>query len=177
MRTRLALLCLPLFLLLCLTTCDRAGSHRAGLAAQGKTDPAAPRQTTQQISINAPPDKIWALLTNVQAWPSWDSSVPQTSAPPDVQNGTLFSYDTNGMSIHAAVREFTPDAALGWTGDVLNYHAIQTWTLAPQPDGTTLVTTSESVGGFMIGYFYSRDELDQSVHTWLVDLKAMAERP
>ena len=173
MRTGVSLLCL----LLSLTACDSSGSHRAGLAAQGKTDPAAPRQSTQQISINAPPDKIWALLTNVQAWPSWDSSIPSTSTPPDVQDGTLFSYNTDGMSIHAAIREFVPDTALAWTGDVLNYHAIQTWTLAPQPDGTTLVTTSESAGGFMISYFFSQPELDQSIHFWLLNLKTAAEKP
>ncbi|GLR68912.1 hypothetical protein GCM10010909_35940 [Acidocella aquatica] len=168
----------PLFcLLLSLSACGSPSERQSSLAAQGKTDPQAPRQTTQQISIKAPAAKIWALLANPQAWPGWNPSIPQTSAPYVLQNGSLFSYNADGMSIHAAVRQFIPAQALAWTGDVLNFHAIQTWTLNPQADGTTLVTTSESVSGFLIGAFFSQAQLERDDHIWLANLKAAAELP
>ncbi|MDD2795476.1 SRPBCC domain-containing protein [Acidocella sp.] len=173
MRRGFPLLCL----LLCLSACGPADLRQSRLAAQGKTDTSAPLQTTQQISINAPADKIWALLANPQAWPSWNSITPQTSAPSILQPGSLFSYNADGMSIHAAVREFIPSQALAWTGDVLNFHAIQTWTLTPQPGGVTLVSTSESVSGFLIGLFFSQARLESDDRTWLKNLKAAAELP
>ena len=173
MRRGFSLLCL----LLSLSACGTADQRQSSLAAQGKTDTGAPLQTTQQISINAPADKIWALLVNPQAWPGWNPMIPQTSAPYILQNGSLFSYNADSMSIHAAVRQFIPSQALAWTGDVLNFHAIQTWTLTPQPGGATLVTTSESVSGFMISFFFSQARLERDDHTWLKNLKVAAELP
>lgn len=173
MRGGFSVLCL----LLSLSACGTADQRQSGLAAQGKTDPGAPLQTTQQIIINAPANKIWALLANPQAWPGWNSMIAQTSAPSTLQNGSLFSYDTDGMSIHAAVRRFIPSQALAWTGDVLNFHAIQTWTLTPRPGGATLVATSESVNGFMISFFFSRAQMERDDQSWLEKLKAAAERP
>jgi uncharacterized protein YceK len=171
MRRRFSLLCL----LLSLSGCGTSSVRQSDLAAQGKTDTTAPLQTTQQISINAPADKIWGLLVNPQAWPGWNPIITQTSAPYSLQNGSLFSYNADNMSIHAAVREFIPSQALAWTGDVLNFHAIQTWTLTPQPGGATLVTTSESVNGFLISLFFSQARLERDDHTWLKNLKAAAE--
>ena len=173
MRRGFPLLCL----LLSLSACGTPDPRQSSLATRGQIDTSAPLQTTQQISINAPADKIWALLANPQAWPGWNPSIAQTSAPSILQPGSLFSYNADGMSIHAAVREFIPSQALAWTGDVLNFHAIQTWTLTPQPGGVTLVTTSESVSGFLIGLFFSQARLERDDRTWLKNLKAAAALP
>ncbi len=172
MRRGFSLLCL----LFSLSACGSSGVRQSSFAAQGKIDPDAPRQTIQQISIKASAAKIWSLLADPQSWPSWNPSIPQTSAPYVLQNGSLFSYNADGMSIHAAIREYIPLQAMAWTGDVLNFHAIQTWTLSPQADGSTLVTISESVSGFMIGVFFSQAQLETDDHTWLVNLKEAAER-
>lgn len=163
-------------LLLSLSACGHSGAAaRAGLAARGQIDSSAPFITAQQVTINAPPDKIWALLTNIPGWPVWHNHITQTSAAAAAQAGSPFSWSTQGMTIHSTIDLFTPGQALAFTGDVLNFHAILVWTLTSAPNNGTRVTLQESVDGFLISHFYSQNELTQTDQSWLQDLKTTAE--
>jgi hypothetical protein len=68
-----------------------------------------------------------------------------------------------------------PDAQIGWTGTVVNFHAIHIWTLTALPDGTTRVQVDESLRGWFITFFYSSAQLAASDQRWLQFLKAAAE--
>jgi len=162
--------------LLALTACHhRPPATPESLASQGQILPNAPFKTTQQITINAPPAKVWALLTGIQSWPAWHNTIVQTASPADVTPGTLFSYDTEGMTIRAAVQALQPERELAWTGQVLNFRTIEVWTLRANAAGGTDVTVSQSVSGFLIGFFYSEDDLVGADQSWLRDLKVAAE--
>jgi uncharacterized protein YndB with AHSA1/START domain len=145
------------------------------LAAAGQVQADAPLQVNARIEINAPPAKVWAILTNIQNWPAWNASITMTIASPEVKDGSLFAWATSGMIIHSTVRRFAPGEQLAWTGNVLNFHAIHVWTLTPGPHGTTDVTLQESLSGFMIGYFYDADDLRKGDASWLAGLKAATE--
>jgi polyketide cyclase/dehydrase/lipid transport protein len=60
-------------------------------AKNSRIDAAAPLTVTSSIIIDAPPDQVWAVLSDVAAWPAWHPAM------------TVFSLD--------AVR---PDATLRW---------------------------------------------------------------
>src|ERR1700721_416143 len=51
-----------------LTACSASKFDRDGLAAQGMIDESAPVKAMVQIIIQAPPAKIWGLLTNIKDW-------------------------------------------------------------------------------------------------------------
>jgi len=145
------------------------------LAAQGQIDQNAPIKCSVQITINAPPAKIWALLTDISLWPTWQSDITQTAVDGTPADGVLFSWDTGGASIHSQIQLFSPDKQLAWTGTVVNFHAIHVWTLTPLPNGATEVTETESMSGWFISLFYSSDQLLQSDQRWLTALKVAAE--
>jgi len=148
----------------------------AALAAAGQIQQDAPLIDTEQVTITAPPAKVWAILTNIQAWPQLDPNITQVAVGA-VQSGAPFSWATGGMTIQSTIRAFTPNQLLAWNGHVLNYHAIHVWHLTPTADGGTLVTIQQSISGFMIGYFYSGAQMQQVNRIWLGDLKAAAEQP
>lgn len=147
------------------------------LAASGQIQPNAPLRTQLQITIQAPPAKVWGILTDVQDWPRWNPKVSQTAAAAAVQLGSLFSWTTQGMSIHCVIARFEPERSLAWAGKVLNYNAIHVWTLTALPDGGTEVTLQQSVSGFVISWFYSPSALHAEDVTWLQALKRVAEQP
>ena len=148
----------------------------AAFAAAGQIQPNAQLSDTEQVTIAAPPAKVWAVLSNIQAWPQLDPNITQVAVGA-VQSGAPFSWETAGMTIQSTIRAFTPGQMLAWNGHVLNYHAIHVWRLAPSADGGTVVTLQQSISGFMIGYLYSGAQMQQANRVWLGDLKAAAERP
>jgi hypothetical protein len=160
---------------LALAGCGGGVASLDELAAAGQIQADAPLQVNARIEINAPPARVWAVLTNIQNWPAWDPSITMTIASPDVGDGSLFAWATTGMIIHSTVRRFVPEQQLAWTGNVLNFHAIHVWTLTPGPDGTTQVSVRESISGFMIGFFYASDDLRRGDENWLAGLKKAAE--
>lgn len=170
---------LPLALLV-LTGCQQRytgpSPSQAALAAQGETDAQAPLQTSQQITISAPPAKVWAILANIPSWPNWHPKITDIAAGP-VQHGSPFSWTFQGMSIHSTIEAFSPPQRLAFTGDVLNFHAIYVWTLTPGPNNTTQVSLTESVGGFLVSLFYGEADMTAAAQSWLADLKTTAEKP
>lgn len=53
------------------------------LAQEGKTQENAPVKASSDITINAKPERIWALLMNMNDWPKWQSDITRetTKAP------------------------------------------------------------------------------------------------
>jgi uncharacterized protein YndB with AHSA1/START domain len=172
---------LPLALLaLTLTGCQQRytgpSASQAALAAQGETDAQALLQTSQQITISAPPAKVWAILANIQSWPDWHPKITQVAVGA-VQQGSPFSWTFQGMSINSTVEAFSAPQRLAFTGDVLNFHAIYVWTLTPGPNNTTQASLRESVGGFLVSLFYGEADMTAAAQSWLADLKTTAEKP
>jgi len=162
------------FALLALVSCGKRESPQE-LAAHVQIQANAPIKCTVQITINAPPAKVWGILSDIADWPKWQSDITQTALGSPAGPGALFSWTSGGTSVHSAIQLFQPDQSIAWTGRVLNFHAIHVWTLAPLPDGGTLVTTTESMNGWLITFFYSSAELLQSDQRWLNALKVAAE--
>jgi hypothetical protein len=158
-----------------LTACDASKFDRDGLAAQGMIDESAPVKAMVQIIIQAPPAKIWRVLTNIKDWTTWQPDISEVAiqAPPEVT--VPFTWSTGGMTIHSTIRLFDPDRGIGWTGRAFHIHAIHVWTLRPLPDGRVLVETRESMDGWLVDRFYSSRELLESDKKWLEHLKRAAE--
>jgi len=145
------------------------------LAARGMIDEHAPVKTTVQIVIQAPPEKIWALLTNIKDWAAWQPDISEVRIQAAPAPAVPFTWSTGGMTIHSTIRLFDSDRAVGWTGRAVHLHAIHIWTLNPLPDGRVLVETRESMDGWLIGRLYSSRELQESDKKWLEHLKKAAE--
>ena len=147
------------------------------LALAGKIQRHASVKSSAEITINAPPEKVWQLLTDIPDWPKWEPSIIETSMPGKLQPGTVFTWNAGGMTVHSKLALVEPYTRLSWTGNVFNAHAIHVWTLEPLPGGRTLVKTDESINGFLLALMYSSKDLAKSHQVWLESLKSKAEEP
>ena len=147
------------------------------LAASGRISERAPVRVHLQADIAAPPSKVWALLINAPAWPSWDSDVSGVSVKQPLASGTRFDWKAGNSTIHSEVRFFEPGQRIIWTGKILTAKAIHAWALMPAPGGHTLVVTDESMDGPLMATLFPAEKLAAADSSWLTALKKAAEKP
>jgi uncharacterized protein YndB with AHSA1/START domain len=152
---------------------DSALDH---LAASGQIQPDAPVKASLHLAIDAPPERIWSLLTHVSDWPRWHAAIKQVQLNGPVAPGTAFTWTLGSTGIHSRIALVSPNAAFAWTGSAYMAKAIHVWKLQPLSNGRTLVAVDESMDGFLLKHFYSSDELRAADKSWLDDLKRAAEK-
>ncbi len=169
-------LILVVVLMFGLAGCTGSAASRNHLAAQGLIQEDAPVKAAAEIVIAAPAQKIMGLLTNVGDWPKWQPEISKATIHGIPAVGTPFVWSTGGMDIHSTLQRIDPDRSICWTGRMLYFHAIHCWMLSVLPDGKVLVTTRESMDGWLIARIYGSPELLESDRRWLNQLKQAAER-
>ena len=161
-------------LLLLLLTLQPAEDHVDQLARQGRLEENAPVRASFARTINAPPARVWGLLTDVNAWPGWQHDIHSVAISGEVRSGTLFTWN-GGMEVHSKIMLVEPLREFVWTGTTYRVRAIHRWDLKQLPGDRTFVTSSESMNGFLLPLFYSSKKLEESERHWLDCLKAAAE--
>jgi hypothetical protein len=156
------------------TGCTESAASLNRLAAQGLIQENAPVRATAQIVVAAPAAKIMRLLTNINGWPEWQSDISKATVKGSTVVGAQFVWSTGGMDIYSAIRLLDPETVC-WTGRMLHIRAIHCWTLNVLPDQRVLVTTRESMDGWLITKIYPSPELLKSDQHWLAQLKQAAE--
>jgi uncharacterized protein YndB with AHSA1/START domain len=164
----------------CVLALSGCSSHTSrqlqALSAAGAIQQDAPVKATVAMQIAAPPAKVWALLIDASAWPSWYPPIESVKAPGELAMGTRFVWKSGGTTIHSEVHLVEPDRRLSWTGIASPARAIHVWELKATPDGGTLVTVKESMNGPLMKLLYSSDKLAASEMVWLTALKQAAEK-
>ena len=141
-----------------------------------KVDAHAPLTGRDEITIQAPPETVWSVLTDIAGWPQWQSGVSSAALDGELAVGTTFRWKANGLGITSTIQDLRPGRRIGWTGDSLGMRAIHLFALEPQ-DGVTRVTTEESLSGWLarILKFFDANYLDKSLASSLQALKTRAE--
>ena len=177
MRVRRVLLTAAEFGLFLLTGCGPSMTDLEQLAASGRIDEHAPDRVHLEADIAAPPAKVWALLANAPAWPSWEPDISGVSVNQPLASGTRFDWKAGSSTLHSEVRFFEPGQRIIWTGKVLTAKAIHGWTLTPAPGGHTRVVTEESMDGLLMATLLPSEKLSAADASWLAALKKAAEKP
>lgn len=164
-----------LILLTCVAQAVGPGDHIEELAASGHIQEDAPVKASSEITIHAAPEKVWHLLTDIDNWPKWQSTISSAHINGAVEPGTRFSWTNGGAKIESRIAVVDPGMELVWTATAYKARAIHIWQLQPLPDGGTMVKTSESMNGFLLRVFYSSKDLAKSHKVWLEALKRKAE--
>jgi uncharacterized protein YndB with AHSA1/START domain len=146
------------------------------LARSGKIREDAPVKASLEITIHAPIEKVWLLLTDVSSWPKWQTDISTAEMPGPLQAGTTFSWTTGGTHIKSRLALVQPYDQFAWTGTAFGATAIHVWKLSRLADGGTIVKTDESMHGFLLSLFYSSKKLEETDQRWLDRLKLAAER-
>jgi len=145
------------------------------LARSGKIRENAPVKASLEITIHAPVEKVWLLLTDVANWPKWQPDISVTKIAGPLEAGTAFSWTTGGTRINSRIVLVQPYEQFAWTGKAYMAKAVHVWKLQRVSDDQTLVRTEESMDGFLLTLFYSSKKLEETDQRWLDQLKLAAE--
>ena len=168
----------PQALLLCvlvLSGCGESVATLNKLAASGSIHKGAPVIAHVQTYIAASPERVWELLIDAPSWSTWASQIESVNSSGPLTNGSSFTWNSGGTTIHSQVQVFEPERRLSWTGRALTATAVRVWELSPGPSGGTTVTVNESMDGPLMSLFYSAAKLAEAERAWLSALKQAAE--
>ncbi|HKO79172.1 MAG TPA: SRPBCC family protein [Chitinophagaceae bacterium] len=137
----------------------------------------APVQTTQKMAINASPEKIWKIMSEIDQWKNWHKDVQNPKLKGTFQAGSSFNWKSGGLNIHSTIHTATPYTKIGWSGKAFGAFAIHNWTFT-QMQGYTEVSVEESMEGWLVKLTRKKFQsgLEQSLIIWLTNLKTEAEK-
>lgn len=131
-----------------------------------------------EVNIRASADRIWALLTNAQDFPRWNSTVAGIE-------GRIAEGEKLRLRVPGTDRVFTPtvsgvvpNARIIWTGGVAPiFKGIRTFNLKPRSDRTTDFTMEERFSGLALPMAKnSLPDFGPVFERYALDLKKEAER-
>jgi hypothetical protein len=131
-----------------------------------------------QATINASPERIWAVLTDAAAYSRWDSGVIRvegTIAPGNTIK--VFSSVSPNRAFPVKVSEFQPARLMRWSGGMplRLFKGVRTFRLTPN-GGTTRFEMREEFTGPMLPLIWrSMPDLGPSFAQFAAGLKARAE--
>jgi hypothetical protein len=129
--------------------------------------------------INAPPQVIWDILTNVAAYPNWDSGVVRVDG--HVSPGariTVFSSISPGRAFPVTVTQLEPPRTMRWSGGMPLglFKGERSFALAPAQDDRVRFSMREDYTGLLAPLiFKSIPDLNASFEQFANGLKQRAE--
>ncbi|MFJ6718443.1 MULTISPECIES: SRPBCC family protein [unclassified Streptomyces] len=140
-------------------------------------DETAPVVVRLSTVIDATPEHVWALHTDIDAWADWNADVEHAHLQGPLTPGCTFHWRTHGLDIASTVREIVPGERLVWGGPAGGIEGVHVWTFERTGD-RVVVRTEESWSGAPVDAAADRlgRALHESLTAWLASLKAAAER-
>jgi hypothetical protein len=132
------------------------------------------------ISIQAPTDTIWAILTDGPRWLEWNPTIEKIDGA-IVPGGKVkvFTKLSPGRAFPVRVSEFVPGERMVWTGGMPLglFKGVRTYTLTPKPPGGVEFAMTEVFDGLLAPLITkSIPDLQPSFVEFAAALKARAER-
>ena len=133
-----------------------------------------------KATINATPDRIWKLLTDGPAYPSWNPSVERIEgriAPGETIKVIVKINPRRAFPVR--VVDFQPGKRMVWSGGIPLglFKGERTYTLEPASDGVTRFTMREEYTGPLLPMIWkSIPDLGPAFEEFAAGLKAEAEK-
>jgi uncharacterized protein YndB with AHSA1/START domain len=136
----------------------------------------APAVAERQVVVDAPPERVWFVLTEIDAWPQWQGSVSRAELEGPLEPGSTFRWKAGGLSIVSTLRVVEPPHSVAWEGRARGLYARHRWTLE-RTDGRTTVNTAESFEGPLVRLLrpLMRRALERGLEGGLAELKEAAQ--
>ena len=137
----------------------------------------APATAEGERQIAADPQTVFAVISAIDQWPSWNRDVKSVSLEGPVQPGTVFRWKAGPSSLTSTLQVVDPPREIAWTGTTMGIKAVHVFRFQAS-DGGTLARSEESWAGLLASLLkgYSRRTLDKGIRGVLAHLKAEAER-
>lgn len=111
------------------------------------------------IQINAPVEKVWAVLTDFAAYPSWNPFIRSLNGEVAVGNTITVRIEPPGgsaMTFKPVVLNYEPGKLLRWKGKLLLpglFDGTHVFELTDNGDGTTNLVHEEHFSGILVPLF------------------------
>jgi hypothetical protein len=130
-------------------------------------------------TIAAPPETVWAILTDAPAYAQWDSGVQKVDgriAPGEKIK--VVSEANPGRAFPVKVTQFEPGRSMVWSGGMPLglFKGVRTFTLTPEGGATRFTMREEYTGPLLPMIWRSMPDLGPSFEQFARGLKAKAER-
>ena len=137
----------------------------------------APATAEGELHIDADPETVFAVISAIDQWPSWNPDVKSVILQGPVQPGTVFRWKAGPSTITSTLQVVDPPREFAWTGRTMGITAVHVFRFQVRDDGT-LARSEESWEGLPARLLkgYSRRTLDDGIRNVLSCLKAEAER-
>jgi hypothetical protein len=131
-----------------------------------------------EATIAAPPETVWAILTDAPAYTEWDNGVKRlegTIAPGGELKITSEADPKRANPVR--VTAFEPARTMTWTGGMPLglFKGVRTFTLTPAGDGTRFAMREEFTGPMLPLIWRSMPNLGPAFARFARGLKARAE--
>jgi carbon monoxide dehydrogenase subunit G len=103
------------------------------------------------VTISAPPEAVWKVMTDIARWPEWTESVRRAeplSAAPLGFGSEAKLWVKGGPASTWRVTEFTPNKSFTWESKSRGVHSVASHTLEAQ-EGSTRVTLAVNISGIL----------------------------
>lgn len=155
MTTRFILNFPVLFLIFLISFNQNSIMAQNATASNGKasmTKKGLRMETTVSISIKATPAKIWALLTDAEDLPRWNSTVKSIEGRiAEGEKIKLVAESSPDRTFSLKISKFLPEKEMVWKdGFAPMFKGVRTYTLSPNGDGSTQFTMTEVFSGLML---------------------------
>lgn len=116
-------------------------------------------EITTQITINAKPDKVWAVLTDFENHHKWNPFIKSITGEAKVGNEIMVSIappDGKGMTFKPKVLSFDQNKEFRWIGKLLFkglFDGEHKFELIDNGNGTTTFIHCEIFKGLLVGLF------------------------
>jgi uncharacterized protein YndB with AHSA1/START domain len=140
-------------------------------------DRSAPAIAESSIEIAAPPETVWAVISDIAAWPTWNRDVGSVTFGGSLEPGSGFRWKSGRSSLASKLEVVDPPREIGWTGTTMGIHAVHVFRFEPK-DGGTIARSEESWRGAIPGLLksYSRKTIQRAIDSVLASLKIESER-
>ncbi|MBF6598304.1 MAG: SRPBCC family protein [Fermentimonas sp.] len=136
----------------------------------------APVKAKESIQIEASPEKVWQILSDINNWNKWNSDIQFAKINGELKAGTTFNWNSMGTKIMSTLHTVTPLHEIGWSGRTFGAFAIHNFKITAE-NGYTTVLIEESMEGFLMRLFrgYMQNTLENAINKWLTQIKEAAE--
>lgn len=129
------------------------------------------------VEIAAPPERLWALLTNAADLPRWNSTVTQIEGRITPGERLAIGVPITSSTFKVTVDVVEPPARLVWSDGSVMFRGVRTYTRAPTAAGATRVVVEEVFTGIMLPLVaLSLPDFKPVFERYAADLKREAER-
>jgi uncharacterized protein YndB with AHSA1/START domain len=137
----------------------------------------APATAEGESRIDADPQTVFAVISAIDQWPSWNPDIKSVTVRGPVQPGTRFRWKSGPSTLTSTLQVVDPPHEIAWTGTTMGIKAVHLFRFQAS-DGGTLAHSEESWEGLIASLLkgYSRRTLDKGIHSILEHLKTEAER-